>query len=272
MTDPGDLGSFLRARRAALTPAAAGLAGTERRRVPGLRREELAQLAGVSVDYYIRLEQGRGSHPSAGVLDALARALQLDETEAAYLHTLVSSPTVRRRARAERVRPEIQQILDALQPCPAFVLGRRMDVLAWNTMAAKLIGDFDAMPPEARNMVRHAVLDPAARALYVEWERVAQESVGYLRLAAANYPDDPQLATLVGELSVHSEPFRRWWADHRVVQKGSGVKRMAHPIVGPLDLAYETLAVGADPDLRMVVYTAQPGSPSETALELLAHA
>jgi transcriptional regulator with XRE-family HTH domain len=272
MAPVADLGAFLRARRAALTPAAAGLPDTERRRVPGLRREELAQLAGVSVDYYVRLEQGRGSHPSAGVLDALARALGLDETETAYLHTLAAAPTVRRRARPERVRPQLQRILDALLPAPAFVLGRRMDVLAWNAMAAKLIGDFSAMPPEARNMVRHVVLDPAAPALYVEWERVAQDAVAHLRLAAARHPDDQALAALVGELSVRSERFRRWWADHRVREKGHGTKLLAHPIVGPLELTYETLVLGDDPDLRLVVYTAAPGSPSDTALEVLAHA
>jgi transcriptional regulator with XRE-family HTH domain len=272
MAPIADLGSFLRTRRAALTPAAAGLPGTERRRVPGLRREELAQLAGVSVDYYIRLEQGRGSHPSAGVLDALARALGLDETETAYMHTLAATPAVRRRARPERVRPELQRILDALMPTPAYVLGRRMDVLAWNDMAARLVGDFAAMPPEARNRVRHVVLDPAARALYVEWERVAQESVAHLRLVAAHHPDDPALAALVGELSVRSEHFRRWWADHHVREKSHGCKLLAHPIVGRLELTWEALAVGDNPDLRLVVYTAEPGSPSATALELLAHA
>lgn len=272
MPEGTDLGAFLRAHRAALTPAAAGLVGTERRRVPGLRREELAQLAGVSVDYYVRLEQGRGAHPSAGVLDALARALQLDETAAAHMHTLVSAPIVRRRARPERLRPEVQRVLEALMPAPAFVLGRRMDVLGWNAMAARLIGDFDHMPPEARNLVRHAVLDPSARALYVEWEKVAQGAVSALRMAAAHYPDDPQLASLVGELSVHSERFRHWWADDRLHGKSSGLRRLAHPIVGPLELAFETFALAADPDLQMVVYTAEPGSQSATALELLAHA
>ena len=272
MAPVADLGAFLRARRAALTPAAAGLPGTERRRVPGLRREELAHLAGVSVDYYVRLEQGRGSHPSAGVLDALARALGLDETETAYLHSLAAAPVARRRPRPERVRPELQRILDALMPTPAFVLGRRMDVLAWNAMASRLIGDFAAMPPEQRNMVRHVVLDPAAPVLYVEWEQVAQETIAHLRLAAARHPDDRALAALVGELSVRSDRFRRWWADHRVREKGHGRKLLAHPIVGRLELTYETLAVGDDPDLRLVVYSAEPGSPSATALELLAHA
>jgi transcriptional regulator with XRE-family HTH domain len=266
-----DLGAFLRARRAALTPVAAGLPEGERRRVPGLRREELAQLAGVSADYYVRLEQGRGSHPSAGVLDALARALQLDDVETAYLHGLVSQTPIRRRARPERLRPQLRQILDGLLPMPAFVLGRRMDVLAWNDMASRLIGDFDAMPAASRNMVRHALLDPSARVLYADWELVAQETVAHLRLSAAHHPDDPALAQLVGELSMASEQFRRWWADHRVREKSHGLKRLMHPIVGPLELSFEALAVSGAPDLQLVVYTAEPGSASATALELLAH-
>lgn len=267
-----DLGAFLRARRAAVTPAAAGLPDTDPRRVPGLRRGELAQLAGVSVDYLVRLEQGRGPHPSTGVLDALARALGLDDTETFYVHRLASSSPVRRRPDPERVRPEVRRILDALLPSPAFVLGRRLDVLAWNVMASRLIGDFAAMPPETRNMVRHAILDPAARALYADWESVACETVAHLRLAVANHPDDPELAALVGELSIRSQRFRRWWADHRVKEKGHGVKRFHHPIVGVLTLSYEALALADAPDLKLIVYSAEPGSASTTALELLAHA
>lgn len=268
MAEPTDLAAFLRARRAALPPAAVGLQAGERRRVAGLRREELAALAGVSVDYYVRLEQGRGAHPSASVLDAIARALELDETETAYLHGLVARPARRRRRPpAERARPEVEAVVRAITN-PAFVLGRRMDVLAWNHAAAALIGDFGAMPVHERNMVRHA-FDPATRDFYVDWEQIAQESVGYLRLAAADDPDDPRLAELVGELSLRSPQFARWWASHKVREKGRGIKRIRHPLVGEVEVTYETFRVEADPDQRLVIYTAAPGSPSATALELL---
>jgi transcriptional regulator with XRE-family HTH domain len=272
MPPVAELGAFLRARRSALSPEDAGLPGTERRRVPGLRREELAHLAGVSVDYYVRLEQGRGSHPSAGVLDALARALGLDEVETDYLHTLAGTPAIRPRTRPEKVRPEVQRILDGLMPQPAFVLGRRMDVLAWNDMASKVVGDFASMPKEARNMVRHAVLDPAAEALYLDYDEVVDEAIAYLRLAAVQHPDDPQLASLIGELSMRSERFAKTWAAHRVREKGHGVKRLAHPLVGRIDVHWEAFAVGDAPDQRLVIYTAEPDSPSATALALLAHA
>jgi transcriptional regulator with XRE-family HTH domain len=271
-----DLSDFLRASRARLTPAAAGIqASGERRRVPGLRREELARLAGVSVDYYVRLEQGRGGvHPSDSVLSALGRALQLDEAGQAHLRRLARAPQAqpRRKRRPQRVRPEVQRLLDAMPGVPALVLGRRMDVLAWNQLAARLHVDFGALPERMRNMPRLVFFDEAARELYPDWERVARETVAFLRLEAGSEPDDPDLHALVGELSTKSPEFRRWWASHEVREKTHGVKRYRHPLVGELELSYETLRLPAPDHQVLVTYTARPGSASETALRMLAFA
>ena len=265
------LGEFLQARRALLSPEAAGVRTYGRRRVPGLRREELAQLAGVSVDYYVRLEQGRAHHPSAEVLDALARALQLEEVERNHLHELAAPAPVRRRAPApERVRPAVHQLLERFDSVPAFVLGRRMDLLAWNRLAAALIGDPGRLPPGRRNMAWLTFLDPATRSLYADWERVARETVGYLRHCAGRNPDDSELAALVGELSLKSEQFARWWGGHLVREKTHGTKRMIHPAVGELTLNYETLVLSGESEQALITYTAEPGSSSETALQLLA--
>jgi transcriptional regulator with XRE-family HTH domain len=240
--------------------------------VPGLRRDELAQLAGVSVDYYMRLEQGRAGQPSEGVLDALGRALRLDDTECAHLHDL-SRPARRRRREPppERVRPEVRRLMGALDSTstPAMVIGRRADVLAWNETAAALVADWGTLPPEQRNAARHVFLDEGSRELYPDWEEGAQATVAYLRLAAGRHPDDPALAELIGDLSMKSEEFRRWWPRHDVQEKTHGTKRFMHPIVGPLTLAYESLALAGDGDQTLVVYTAEPGSGSETALRLL---
>jgi transcriptional regulator with XRE-family HTH domain len=266
--DPGALLSeFLKARRARVRPEDVGLPDGGRRRVPGLRREELAQLAGVSVDYYVRLEQGRAAHPSAEVLDALARALLLDDVERRHLHELVT-----RRAPAhkpETVRPALRHLLDRLDAVPAFVLDRRMGVLACNRLAAALIVDFDALPPGHRNVVRFMFLDERARELYPEWDRCARANVGFLRRAAGLYPDDPQLAALVGELSVKSPEFARWWATHEVSEKTYGTKRYRHAIVGELTVHYETFTL-PDDGQSLVTYSTEPGSESETALRLLA--
>jgi transcriptional regulator with XRE-family HTH domain len=260
------LGEFLQARRALLTPEEAGIAPYGRRRVPGLRREELAQLAGVSVDYYVRLEQGRAAHPSAEVLDALATALQLDDVERAHLHQLATPSRRRRRTSApERVAPGLERLLAQLDTVPAFVLGRRMDVLARNQLAAALLGHH-----AERNLARTMFLDPSCRELYADWERHARETVGYLRHCAARDPDDPEMAALVGELSVKSEHFARWWADHLVREKTSGTKRFRHPVVGELTIAFDTLTTPGVPDQALITYTAEPGSASETALRLLA--
>ncbi|MEU2022070.1 helix-turn-helix transcriptional regulator [Streptomyces sp. NPDC016469] len=266
----GELGDFLRSRRARITPEDVGLNSYGRRRVPGLRREEVAQLAGVSVDYYVRLEQGRGPSVSDAVLDAIARVLRLDETEHAYLRT-VARPKSRKAANpsGRRLRPGLRLLLDLFDRAPAFVLGRRMDVLAWNALGDALSG-FSRMPAAERNMPRQAFLDPGARELYPDWPAVAAETVAYLRLDAGLHPDDKELAALVGELSLRSEDFRRLWADHQVKAKTYGVKRMAHPVVGALTLPYETLAVPGEPDLSLVVYTPEPGSETAERIALLA--
>lgn len=266
----GDLGDFLRSRRARIRPEDVGLNSYGRRRVPGLRREEVAQLAGVSVDYYIRLEQGRGPSVSDAVLDAIARVLRLDGTEHTYLRT-VARPGTRKAVSpaAQRVRPGLRLLLDTLDPAPAFVLGRRMDVLAWNALGDAVVG-FSRMAAAERNMPRQTFLEPAARELYPDWPAVAAETVAYLRLDAGLHPDDKQLASLVGELSMKSEDFRRLWADHQVQAKTYGVKRIDHPAVGGLTLPYETLGVPGDPDQSLVVYTPEPGSETAERIALLA--
>ncbi|GAA3391649.1 helix-turn-helix transcriptional regulator [Streptomyces roseoviridis] len=271
-----ELSEFLRSRRARLKPQDVGLPEFGRhRRVPGLRREELAQLAGVSVAYYTRLEQGNGRNVSMEVLDSIARALRLSDTERAHL-THLAKPTVKKRQRAgssrpQQVRPGLAQLLDAMEGVPAFVVGRRLDVLAWNRMARALFGDFAAWDPRERNMARMIFLDANARDLYIEWECKAVEVVSVLRLYAGMHPDDPELMALVGELSVRSEEFRSLWAAHTVTDKGHGTKRLRHPLVGEMTLSYESLKVsGDDPDLVLVTYHAEPGSPSADALRLLA--
>lgn len=271
-----ELSEFLRSRRARLKPQDVGLPEFGRhRRVPGLRREELAQLAGVSVAYYTRLEQGNGRNVSMEVLDSIARALRLNDTERAHL-THLAKPTVKKRqkaaiARPQKVRPGLVHLLDSMEGVPAFVLGRRGDILAWNRMARALMGDFAAWEPRERNMARMVFLDPNARDLYVDWEYKATEVVSVLRLYAGIHPDDQELLALVGELSVRSEEFRSLWAAHTVTDKGHGTKQLRHPLVGEMTLAYESLKVsGDDPDLMLVTYHAEPGTPSADALRLLA--
>ena len=264
---PNRLGEFLRARRALVTPDDVGLPDLGRRRVAGLRREELALLAGVSVDYYVRLEQGRDTHPSEQVLDALARALCLDDDAVAHLHDLARPAPRRRRPRErpERVRPGVLRLLESWSAIPAFVLGRRMDVLAFNALAGMLHDGFAT----ERNMVRLVFLDPAARDTFPDFDAVAQETVATLRAAAGADLDDPRLAELVGELSLKSDEFRRLWARHEVREKASGTKRMLHPMVGEIVLGYETLRVNDAPEQLVVGYHAEPGSASERALALL---
>ncbi len=264
-----EIGEFLRARRARIQPSDVGLPAGGRRRVPGLRREELAQLAGVSVDYYTRLEQGRTPTVSDAVLDAIARALRLTAAESAHLRRLVRPARTTRtpRARAQTVRPELRRLLEMMRDVPAFVLGRRMDVLALNPLGAAVTG---FSPDASPNTARHTFLDPTARDFYPEWDRVAEETVAYLRLDAGRHPDDPALAALVGELSMRSQEFRTLWARQDVREKTSGRKLIRHPLVGDLDLRYETLAVHSDEDQLLVTYTAEAGSPTETALRQLA--
>lgn len=269
-----ELGEFLRTRRARLRPEDVGLPDYGRhRRVPGLRREELAQLAGVSVAYYTRLEQGHGQNVSAEVLDAIARALRLDGAESAHLNHLASPRTRNRRSRARRpqqVRPGLRSLLEAMDGVPAYLVGRRQDVIGWNPLAAAVFGDFGALPPAERNLVRLVFLDPATAELYAEWECRACEVVSNLRMYAGQFPDDEQLSALVGELSVKNEEFRRLWAAHTVADdKTHGVKRLRHPLVGELSLSFETLTLPDDPAQFLVTYHAEPGSPSADALRML---
>ncbi|MGH3713669.1 MAG: helix-turn-helix domain-containing protein [Micromonosporaceae bacterium] len=268
-----ELSEFLRSRRARLKPEDVGLPYFGRqRRVPGLRREELAQVAGVSVAYYTRLEQGNGRNVSAEVLNAIARALRLSEAEQAHLTHLARPKTHKKKpsTRPQQVRPALRQLLDALEGVPAYVVGRRTDILAWNRMAAAVLGDWAELPPAERNWARLVFLSPAYRELFVEWESKAADVVSYLRMDAGCHPDDPKLAALVGELSVKSEEFRRLWATHDVKDKGHGVKRLRHPLVGELTLAYETFTLPGDADQALTAYHAEPGSPSAEALRLLA--
>lgn len=267
------LSDFLRARRAAMDPRSLGIHDPSPRRVPGLRREELAALAGVSVDYYTRLEQGRPITPSESVLDALANALQLDPAERSYLHAVARRPaSSRRRAprAVQKVRPGVHALLARLGDTPAFVLGRRTDVLATNRMARVLLADFDTVPVRDRNAVRWIMLDEAARSLFGDsWEQVASVFVGTLRMDAARHPDDARTAELVGELSMKSESFRRWWAVQKVVQIGHDTKVLHHPIVGELTLRTEALTFPDDPDQTLFTFLADPASPSDEALTVL---
>jgi DNA-binding XRE family transcriptional regulator len=265
------LREFLRSRRARLKPADVGIRPDRgARRVAGLRREELAQLAGVSVDYYVRLEQGRSVNPSEQVLDALARALRLGDAERAHLFALAKPSASRRRpAPPQRVRPGVVRLMDSLVHQPAFVLGRRMDVLASNALARALLTDFDVLPPGERNMIRWLFCDESARLLFPDWPELAAELVGVLRVDAGRHPDDPQLSKLVGDLAVQSDEFRRWWAAHPVVERSWGAKRFRHPVVGDLTIEFEALALPADPDQTLFIYTAEPGSASHDALKLL---
>jgi transcriptional regulator with XRE-family HTH domain len=262
------IGQFLRARRELVQPEDVGIEAFGRRRVPGLRREELAMLAGVSVDYYVRLEQGRERHPSEQVLDSLARALQLDDTAARHLQELARPPARRRRPsiRPQRVRRGVERLMDGWSHTPAMVYGRCMDVLAANSLADAVHG----RPLRGENALRSIFLDAGARDFYADWEEVARDTVAWLRALAGADLDDPRLTELVGELSLKSEEFRRLWARHDVREKTSGTKRFVHPVVGELSLGYESFAIGGAPGQVLVVYHAEPGSRNEQALALLA--
>ncbi|MFD0426549.1 helix-turn-helix domain-containing protein [Streptomyces parvus] len=269
-----ELSEFLRTRRAKLQPQDVGLPEFGRaRRVPGLRREELAQLAGVSVAYYTRLEQGNGRNVSAEVLDAIARALRLTDAEHAHLIHLARPARhkkKRRPAKVQRVRTGLLYLLDSMEGIPAYVAGARSDILAWNPMAAAVFGDWASLPAAERNWARLVFLSPAYRDLFLNWDSKASDMVSYLRLYAGSHADDPQLSALVGELSLKSEEFRRLWATHNVKEKGHGIKLLRHPLVGDLTLSYETLNLPDDEDQQLVTYHAEPGSESVQALRLLA--
>jgi transcriptional regulator with XRE-family HTH domain len=263
------VGEYLRARRELVRPQDVGVPDLGgRRRVPGLRREEVAMLAGVSNDYYVRLEQGRDQHPSQQVLDALARALQLDGDAAAHLHRLANPPSRRRRrtARPEKVPAGIVQLIESWSQTPAYVQGRNMDVLAVNTLATALAPYYT----KGENLVRAAFLDPRVRDMYPDWEHVTETTVAGLRALIGPDVNDPRLNELVGELSVRSERFRQLWARHDARPKRRGKTRIDHPLVGPLELSYEKLPIPDTDRQTLGVYHAAPGSASAQALALLA--
>ncbi len=281
MDGQGQLGDFLQARRAQVQPEQIGLATYgERRRVPGLRREELAQLAGVSASYYARLEQGVSLNASAEILDAIARALGLDETETAHLHALANvrkRRTAVRRPPPERVTAATFQLLSALGQTPAIVTGRRSDVLAWNRMGHALFAghlpvDGLQRPGERSNMARLVFLDAHTRELYADWPSKARAVVGNLRLTVAQHPNDPLLAALIGELTMKSSEFAALWADHRIQACAVAVYEMRHPLVGAVTLNQQTLLSPGANGQSIVVATAEAGSPSESAMTLLAQA
>lgn len=281
MNEQGQLADFLQARRGQLQPEDVGLRTYgEPRRVPGLRREELAMLAGISAPYYARLEQGQARNASPQVLDAIANALRLDGSERAHLHALARVP--RRAGPAARPRPEYvtpatSALLAAVETTPAIVLGRRSDVLAWNRQghglfAGHLDPDGPGDPKRRPNMARLVFLDPHTRDLYCDWPAKARAVVGNLRLTVGRHPDDPLLAALIGELTMHSPEFAAMWADHRTVACDVAEYDMRHPLVGALTLTQQTLQSPQGNGPAVVIATAAPDSPSATALALLGHA
>ena len=273
MDNRAEVNAFLSSRRAKITPGQAGLANYSRtRRVPGLRRSEVADLAGVSVEYYSQLERGNLSGVSGSVLDALARALSLDEAERAHLLDLARAAGPARRARrrpaAQQVRPNLARILDGMTQVPAFVQNGRLDVLAANPLAQALYGFAD--PARPANLARFNFLNPHARVFWMNWERAADDTVAMLRTEAGRDPYDKELTGLVGELSTRSDAFRVRWAAHDVRLHRTGHKHIQHPVVGELHLSYEVMDLPADPGLALVAVSADTGTPADDALRFLA--
>jgi transcriptional regulator with XRE-family HTH domain len=274
MDAKSEIREFLTSRRAKITPDQVGLPiYGDNRRVPGLRREEVALLAGVSVDYYTRLERGNASGVSDSVLDALARALQLDEAERSHLIDLAratqpAAATRRRRPAKQQIRPAVQRILDAMTQAPAFIRNGRLDILAATQLGYALYSTYFT-PGHPANTARFVFLDPRSEGFYDDWNHVANEVVAILRSEAGRNPYDRDLTNLIGELSTQSEAFRTKWAAHNVRFHDTGTKRLHHPIVGDLELTYEAMELSADTGLVMFAYTAEPGTKSEQALQLL---
>jgi transcriptional regulator with XRE-family HTH domain len=269
-----EIREFLTSRRARITPEQAGLNTYGSRRVPGLRREEVAVLAGVSVPYYTRLERGDLGGASESVLEALARALQLDDAERAHLFDLARAahPTTarpRRRQSQRRIRPEIQWTLDAITGAAAYVSDERLDILATNALGRALFSEMYAGPARPPNNARFVFLDPRAETFYTDWDRAARDTAAILRTAAGRDPHDRNLSDLIGELATQSEAFRTHWAAHNVRIHASGVKRYQHPVVGELTLSFNRLDIPADHGLTLFTYAAEPGSRTEEALKLL---
>lgn len=275
MDNRSEARDFLATRRARLAPQQAGLPlyGANRR-VPGLRRDEVAVLAGISVEYYTRLERGNLSGVSESVLEGLAGALQLDDDERAHLFDLARTANMstarRRRPAPQRIRPSVQRVLDAMVGAPAWVRNGRSDFLAGNRLGHALYAPIFKDPIRPANTARFTFLDPHAREFYVDWDRIANDMVGVLRAEAGRDPYDRSLTDLIGELSTRSEEFRTRWAAHNVRSHQTGAKRLHHPAVGNLDLTYEAMELPADPGLTLLVYTAEVGSPTQDSLNLLA--
>jgi transcriptional regulator with XRE-family HTH domain len=270
-----EIRQFLTSRRARITPEQAGLpAYGGNRRVAGLRREEVALLAGVSVDYYTGLERGNLGGVSESVLEALAQALQLDEAERGHLFDLaraaITTARPRRRPAQQRVRPGVQRILDTMTDAPADVRNGRGDILAANRLGYALYSEIFVDPVRPANVARFVFLSPRAREFFPDWEGTANDVVANLRTEAGRNPHDRALQDLVGELSTRSQEFRSRWAAHNVRYHHTGRKRLHHPVVGDLELTYEVLALPADAGLSLVVYSAEPGSASQDGLRLLA--
>jgi transcriptional regulator with XRE-family HTH domain len=273
-----DLREFLTTRRGRLTPADVGLPDFGgRRRVPGLRREEVALMAGMSVEYYVRLERGNATGVSESVLEGISRALQLDDAERSHLYDLVraanegAQPRRRRGpARPDKVRPPVQQLLDAMRDVPAFVQNGRLDILAINALGHAVFSEMYVQPQRPVNFGRFVFLDPRAQTFYRDWDAAAAQTVALLRAEAGRSPHDRVLSDLVGELSVKSQNFRALWASHDVRQHDTGIKSITHPVVGDLDLHYEAMALASGPGLQLIAYSAPPTSTTADALTMLA--
>jgi transcriptional regulator with XRE-family HTH domain len=273
MTAPNELGDFLRSRRAGLRPKDVGLPhGAGPRRTPGLRREELAALAGLSIDYYIRLEQGKETNPSAPILDGLTQALRLDDEERSHLYALANhaagrtAPAYRQASRV--VRPGVRQLLETVRPSPAYLITRTSDVLAGNPEAFFLWHGLAEMPESRRNTIRYTFCHPAARDLFADWEASAVSTAAHLRSLVATAPDDPDVAVLVDSLLAESPDFGEYWSRHEVRQRRGTAKRFLHPVLGDFTLTFEVLHL--DEGQRMSIYQAEPGSAGEKALAELA--
>ena len=278
MDNQDDISAFLTSRRAKLTPIEAGLPDFGgRRRVPGLRREEVALLAGMSAEYYKRLERGNASGVSEAVIDGVSRALQLDEAEHAHLYDLIRTanagahPQRRRPARRSQVSPALQQTIDAMSTVPVYVQNGRLDAVAANRLGRALFSEMlvDARPPA--NAARFVFLDPRAQTFYRDWEGNTRQIVAILRAEAGRSPYDRQLSDLVGELCTRSDLFRRLWGAHDVKEHRTGTKSVHHPVVGDLDLTFQSMDLDSDRGLHILVFSAEPGSPSHDALQLLAN-
>jgi transcriptional regulator with XRE-family HTH domain len=279
MDGSNDIRDFLVTRRARLTPQEAGLPDFGgRRRVPGLRREEVAILAGMSTEYYVRLERGNAAGFSEAVLDGVSRALQLDDAERSHLYDLVRAANVgshqqhRRPAkRKAQVRAGLQQTIDAMSTVPVFVQNGRLDAIATNQLGEALFSEMFIDPRRPMNAARFVFLDARAQSFYRDWEVNSHQMVALLRREAGRNPYDRELSDLIGELSTQSEPFRRLWASHDVREHRTGIKSIHHPLVGDLDLTYETMESASERGLQMLVFSAEPGSPSHDGLQLLSN-